>query len=342
MLGGFLSLLSAAAFAFNNVSARRGVLTATVGQGMAISVPIGVPLLFLAVVLTGSLGLVAEFSPRAIMWLSLAGIIHFVWGRYCNYRAVKAVGGNLAGAVQQTSLVLALGLAIWLLDESMTPLKVFGIVLVLTGPAMTLRSRYSHLKAKKKAEKNGTAPAVAKTSAFEPAYGEGFAFSLLGAVAYGISPILVRLGFGSGGIGVGLAGSFVSYMAAGIVVVLLIVLLPGQLRHALSIAPVSAKWFTVSGVFVCLSQTLRYMALAVAPVTVVQPIQQTSLIFRIIFGWFLNREHEVFDRWVMLGIAVSLVGAIGLSLGTDIVLAYLPLPEGLAEIARWEWPARGP
>ena len=341
MLGGVLSLLSAAAFAFNNVSARRGVLTATVGQGMAISVPIGVPLLLLTAALTGSLGLVAEFSPRAIMWLSLAGIIHFVWGRYCNYRAVKAVGGNLAGTVQQTSLVLALGLAMWLLGETMTPLKVLGIILVLTGPAMTLRSRYRHLKAKKNAEKGGSAPA-AKPGAFEPAYGEGFAFSLLGAVAYGISPILVRLGFASGGIGIGLAGSLVSYVAAGIVVVLLIVLVPGQLRHALSIAPVSAKWFTISGVFVCLSQTLRYMALAIAPVTVVQPIQQTSLIFRIIFGWFLNREHEVFDRWVVLGIAISLVGAIGLSLGTDIVLAYLPLPEGLAEIARWEWPARLP
>ena len=33
---------------------------------------------------------------------------------------------------------------------------------------------------------------------------------------------------------------------------------------------------------------------AIAPVSVVQPIQRTSLIFRLFFSWMLNREHEVF------------------------------------------------
>ena len=41
MLGGFIALLSAATFAFNNASMRRGVLTGSVLQAMAITVPIG-------------------------------------------------------------------------------------------------------------------------------------------------------------------------------------------------------------------------------------------------------------------------------------------------------------
>ncbi len=56
MLGGLLAICSAATFAFNNASVRRGVLTGSVAQAMAITVPIGVPLFFLAALLTGRLG----------------------------------------------------------------------------------------------------------------------------------------------------------------------------------------------------------------------------------------------------------------------------------------------
>ena len=51
MLGGFLALLSAASFALNVTALRRGVLTASVFQAIAITVPMGVPL-FLIILLT--------------------------------------------------------------------------------------------------------------------------------------------------------------------------------------------------------------------------------------------------------------------------------------------------
>ena len=42
LLGSLMAVLSAAAFGLNGATVRRGVLTATVAQGMAITVPIGV------------------------------------------------------------------------------------------------------------------------------------------------------------------------------------------------------------------------------------------------------------------------------------------------------------
>ena len=84
------------------------------------------------------------------------------------------------------------------------------------------------------------------------------------------------------------------------------------------------NWFAVSGVFVFVSQMLRYMALAVAPVTIVVPIQRLSVMFRVIFSWFINRDHEVITVQVLLGIAISLVGGLALTLSTDIVLSMLP------------------
>ena len=41
MLGGFLALLSAATFAFETATARRGVLTGSVAQALSVTVPLG-------------------------------------------------------------------------------------------------------------------------------------------------------------------------------------------------------------------------------------------------------------------------------------------------------------
>ena len=140
MLAGFLALLSAATFAFNNASLRRGVLTGSVAQAMAITVPIGVPLFLIAALLSGTLALITEFSLEAVLILSASGVVHFLWGRYCNYRATQAIGSNLTAPLQQVNLVITLGLAMLVLGETLTPLRILGIGLVLLGPYFAVRA----------------------------------------------------------------------------------------------------------------------------------------------------------------------------------------------------------
>jgi len=343
VLGGILGLLAAATFAFNNAAARRGVLHGSVAQAIAISVPLGVPMFALAALAAGSLAVVTEFSGEALLYLAAAGIVHFVWGRYCNYRATKAMGANLVGPVQQVSLILTLGLAIWVLGESFTPLRALGIVLVVLGPMLTLPR--GGTSARPRAPEPGIAtaettparPANPPVPAFQANYAEGYLWSLLSALGYGVSPILVTLGLQGKGLSGALAGGVVSYGAATLVTGL-VLLWPGQIRHLFSLRRDAAKWFTLSGVLVCLSQIFLYMGYAVAPVSVVSPIQRLSIVFRIYAGWLLNREHEVFGGAVILGTVVSLIGAIALSVSTETVLAYVPLPESIAAIARWQWP----
>jgi uncharacterized membrane protein len=96
------------------------------------------------------------------------------------------------------------------------------------------------------------------------------------------------------------------------------------------------NWFAVSGMFVCVSQMLRYMALAVAPVTIVVPIQRLSVVFRVIFSWLINRDHEVLTGKVLAGIAISLVGAFAITLSTDIAISLLPME--WADLLTLEWP----
>jgi uncharacterized membrane protein len=324
VLGAFLALLSAATFGLNNATLRRGVLTGSVLQALAITVPIGAPLFFLVCLFFGALDSLRAFSGATWIWMSVAGIIHFVIGRYGNYRATNAMGAALSAPIGQISVLVALVLAVVFLGETLTPLKVIGIVLVMVSPMFVIKRR----------RKNG---APEKKAAFEPRYLEGTLWGTVGALGYGISPLLVRIGLEGGGILDGLAAGFISYLAAAILVGALL-LVPANRAEVLALQPGPAGWFAFSGVAVFLSQVFRYMALAIAPVSVVTTIQRTSVVFRVVFARILNREHEVLDARTYLGIAVSLLGVLALTLDTEFVLRHVPLPDALAGFARLTWP----
>ena len=330
MLGGLLALLAATTFGLNAVAIRRGVLTGSVAQGLAITVPIAVPIFFVAALISQNLPIISGLSTKAFILLGSAGITHFIIGRYANYRGTKAMGTNLVGPVVASSLILTLVLAIVFLDEVMTPLRVLGIALIVLGPVVILRSPTATGKSKLKA------PSIS----FTPDLVEGYAFAILCALAFGTSPILIRsalLDLGGTNVGNGIVGGLLAYLAATLLLGLYLAR-PTNLRHALSIDSNAAKWFILTGLFVCVSQMLRFMALAVAPVSVVSPIIQTSGIFRTLFGWFINRDHEVFDIWVLLGIAITIIGAVALTLSTETILTIIDLPHWLLEILAWHWP----
>jgi drug/metabolite transporter (DMT)-like permease len=341
MLGGVFAILAAASFGFNNAALRRGVLSGSVFQALAITVPMGVPLFLLAGIATGHIDKLWSFPAEAYFWLAAAGVMHFVWGRYCNYRSTKAIGGNLSGPWKQAQLIIALILAIVLLGETLTPLKILGIALIVGGVVAT--SRAKHKKKPKTVDSAGgnsessDKPKRSKLPDFEPNYAEGYTFALLSATGYGISPVLVRMGLENQGPGFSIAGGLISYTAAALVVGI-IILVGRQWGHIRSMQPVAAKWFSLAGALVGLSQGLRYTALAIAPVTVVTPIQSTSAVFRVLFGWLINREHEVFGLWVYLGVLLSIAGVVALTLSTEIIVAHVDLPQVLVDIAGWQWP----
>ena len=313
MLGAFFAICSAATFGFNSATIRRGVLSGSVFQAMAITVPIGVPLFLLAAVISGQLGGIISFGWPGTGYLALAGILHFVWGRYWNYVAVREMGANLSGAVQQMSLVAALALAMILLDEKLTVLRVVGIALVVSGPLIMTQRRARPKNGKDKKTKEG----------FQPNILAGYTAGLMATLGYALSPILVKAGLAETGLS--LAGGAVSYMAATLAFSL-ILFMPGRIKHVLSVERSAAKWFTISGLFVFIAQMFRYLALAIAPVTVVTPIQRVSLVFRILLSTALNREHELFDSRVVIGMVVSLLGALALTLSIDFVAEFVSLP----------------
>lgn len=123
-------------------------------------------------------------------------------------------------------------------------------------------------------------------------------------------------------------GLLVSYVAA-TVAVLGILALASRRALVSDIDSRSLRWFLHSALLVALSPLFRYLALSIAPISVVTPIQRLSVVFRPLFNAAINRQHEVFDNWVIASILLSVVGAAALAGHSRIVLGWLGLPEGL-------------
>ncbi len=337
MLGIIYSILSAATFALNAAAARRAVLSGTVLQGLMVTVPIGVPLFLLLMLATGETQLLTTFSLEAIAWFSAAGMVHFVIGRYCNFSASAAIGANLASPILQAEVLVTLLLAMAVLGEQLTPLRAFGIVLLIVGPGLvTTRERSGTQPAQ--VTKVPVAPPGSKArSIFVPRYAEGYLYATLAAVAYGFSPIFIGLGIKAAGGGGAMAGGLVSYIAATVLVGIVLVA-TRQPASTYRIAPSALRWFLFAGLIVFFSQAFRYAAMALAPVSVVTALQRLSSLFRIYFGWLINRDYEVFDRSVITATIVSMIGAMALSISTDLFLSLADWPDWLVRLASLRWP----
>ena len=89
-------------------------------------------------------------------------------------------------------------------------------------------------------------------------------------------------------------------------------------------------WFFSSAVLVAISQAFVYASLAVAPLMVVTPILQLSLVFRLFLSQLINRDYEVMNTAVVIGAFTAVLGSILVALDTDELAELFDLPAGLA------------
>jgi drug/metabolite transporter (DMT)-like permease len=322
LLGAVLAVLSAATFALTNATGRRGVITGTPAQGMVVSIPVGL-LCFLAVgFLTGALQNPGRFTASTLASLSAAGVLHFVVGRYCNFRASQAAGVNLTAPVMQLNAVVTLTLAVVALREPCTMLQAAGGVLMVIGSLVTQRA---------------SQPAAAGKRldglAFTPRIAAGFFFASIAALMYGTSPIIVRQALAGVGPLSGVVGGSVAYAGATVAVVLGL-FIPAFRRNVMKVTGANARWFVFSGIFVAAAQGFLYSALAIAPIMLVVPLLQLSLVFRFLLALLLNPHYEVFSLLVVVGSLVSISGACAVSVDSNLIVHALAIPEPLSVYLR--------
>ncbi len=319
MLAVVYVLLSSMSFAMNQAGVRRGMLRGSALQGVYISIWIGVPVLIISAAVSTQLFRAGDLEPRSYLLLVAVGVNHFIIGRYCNHRAIGAVGANRNRTIVGANVPFSILLAVVLLGEEVTRWMWVGMALILAGPAIVFRRqspaaqpRTSPQSVHTAAGASAEAPAAgavqgAEPEAPPPRFVEGYAFGLLNAISFGISPLLVRSALGGSGLGV--LGSLVAYSAASVVLVPLLAL-PMVRANLHRIDAVTSRWFMVSAVSVVLAQMFRYLALSVAPVTVVLPLMRAGSVLLLPVSYVFNRRIESFEPRVLVGIFISITGSL--------------------------------
>jgi len=261
----------------------------------------------------------------ATLWLIGQGIVHFVLGRYCNYRSNQLMGVNLSAPVVQLQVPWAILLAVATLGERFTVLQALGSVLMLGGSFSVQRH------AGGTPPKAGSQPESPERPRFQPKLVSGYAFGLLAAIFYGTSPLMARQAFLTApGVSTAAAG-VVAYLAA--IAAFSVVLLSAPARSSIVHMKFNNMgWFLVAAVLVAVSQAFVYASLAIAPLIVVTPILQLSLVLRLFLSQIINKEHEIMNAAVITGAAAAVVGSILVSLDTGYAVTALGLPAGLARV----------
>jgi len=344
LLGVLYAALGAFTFALNNVAMRRGVVTGSVLQGMALTVPIGGLSFLVMTIAFGELHQLVVFPLAALTWLACQGIVHFVLGRYCNYKSNRLMGVNLTAPIVQLQVPFAMLLAVVMLHEKFTVLQAIGSALMLGGSFITQGNAG-------KGRRKASAPLIAATPIatipsleelaapvpkpiFQPRVLPGYFFGLGAAMCYGSSPLMARQAFLYAPDISTAAGGCLAYTAATLFF-LLILFKPGSWADIKSVKRENLPWFLSSAVLVAISQAFVYASLAVAPLMVVTPILQLSLVFRLFLSQLINREHEVMNAAVLIGAVTAVLGSILVSLDTDEITNLLDVPPSLADFLHY-------
>ena len=312
IFGALLALGSAFSFSVNSILIRRGLADAgaTAAQGAFITVLLGVPFGFAAVVVTGQIFNFDQLPLTSYLLLAGAGIVHFCIGRYCNYRSIAAIGASRTVTIQAVAVPYSIVMAIVLLGERPTIPMYLAIALILASPFLMIDRRK---RPASPAERPlaGNSPARAAATSGPPAVEirmvEGVVFSLLASVGYGTSPILIRAAL-EDATGVAAIGTFVAYFGASAVLMASLAL-PAQ-RHLMGAINFRyMRLFGSAGLSVFMAQLLRFFSLALADVTVVDPLMRTVGVFTLILSYLVNRRLEHITLGVVLGVLVSFVGS---------------------------------
>ncbi|MCY4581510.1 MAG: DMT family transporter [Chloroflexi bacterium] len=316
IFGALLALASAFSFSVNFILVRRGFADAgaTAAQGAFITVLLGVPFGLVAVIVTGQLFNFGRISPEGYLLLAAAGIVHFGIGRYCNYRGIATIGAPRAATIQAIAVPYSIVMAMLLLGERPTLLMYVGIALILGSPALMIdrrkRPASSAAPSQGSAAPASAAPASAATSAapaVEMRMAEGYTFSLLAAAAYGTSPILIRAAVEDAS-DVAAIGTFVAYIGAS-AMLLAMLALPAQRHLVGTINFRYMRLFGGAGLSVFMAQLLRFFALSIAEVSIVNPLMRMIGVFTLILSYLVNRRLEHITLGVVLGVLVSFAGS---------------------------------
>lgn len=293
MSGSVFALLCALSFSFSIIVARRALTkNSEVLLGVFISISISLPFFLIILMVSGQLGSLAGFTVNGYVWLSMAGVLHFIVGRWFFFKSVQLSGANIASILRRIDSLVALFLGVTFLSEPLSFQLVAGVLLIVCGIVLT-----------------GMNPGMLRSGGISfskrPPMALFFGFGT--GLLWGATPILMKLGLAGGGSPV--AGVFISFAAATVALSFSFLsrhrrlLLTGMSKNIIGL-------YCITGLLAGVANLFRFVALKLSAVSVVTPLLSTEPLILLVISFWLNRKLEVFNAPVVMGAIAVVVGAV--------------------------------
>jgi drug/metabolite transporter (DMT)-like permease len=291
--GPILAIIAALSFSAGIIVVRK--TSAVAGESFSVTVVsifAGIPYFAIAVTAAGDWDKILAISWRALALLAAAGVIHFIFGRLLGYSAYRIIGANKATPFIMTNRFYTILFSFLFLGETITAFIIAGVFCMFLGAALTSWEEKSITE--KMARKGCSADM------------KGILLALAAALCWGITPVLIKPGVEA--IGSSIAGAFISYCAAAVVMLGLLMKKSHREQVAHQSLVKSLLPMALAALFTSTGQLLNYTALGMSPASVVTPLLSIQVIFIFFLSWLVNRGTEVFSWKVAFGMASTLAG----------------------------------
>jgi drug/metabolite transporter (DMT)-like permease len=285
-LGPVFAILTAVFFAISQILVRRATYQAEESfTSVAVSLLVGVPIFLILVTVFGEWEEFSSFSWKQYVLLGSAGLIHLIIARYLFFTGTRIIGANPTVAITRASIIFSLILGVFLLGESITTLQIFAALLIMFGAILTTTE---------------ISRTTFRISTQGLIMGLGTALCSAGSATL-IRPVMKVTD-------AVFAATCIMYLT-GFFVVMVILLVRRQPRtHFLRQNRATLSLLSSAAIFLVVGHLCRFSALQYSPVSIVQPLVATIVIFTLLFSWMINRRIDVFNWRVVTGIVMVLAG----------------------------------
>lgn len=284
--GPLFAILTAASFAVTQILVRRATyLSDESFTPLAVSMLVGTPIFVLLVTFSGEWQELRSFTWQQFALLGTAGLIHLIIARYLFFNSTRIIGANPTAAITRTSVIFSVIFGVAFLGESVTVQQVIAALMIMFGAVLTTT------------EITRTTFKISTRGLF---MGLGTALCAAGSAAL-IRPVMTETD-------AVYAATFVMYMTAFIVIMVILLFRRQQRGYVLQQGRGTFLMLSFGAVFLVIGHIFRFSALQYSPVSIVQPLTATIVIFVLLFSWMVNRRIDVFNWRVIAGIVMVLAG----------------------------------
>lgn len=240
---------------------------------------------WLMVFIVGSFHTITELTTKTIIFLILSGLATGLsW--LCYFKALQIGNVNKVTPIDKSSTILTMLLAMIILGEKITLLKVISIVLIGIGTYLMIEKKEDTKKAKDN---------------------KWLIFAFGSAIFASLTSILGKIGINGveSNLGTAIRTIVVLIMAW---IVVLVTKKQGEIK---SIDKKSWKFLLLSGITTGLSWLCYYKALQDGEASIVVPIDKLSIVITIAFSYFILKEKLS---------KKAIIGFVGIITGTFLLL----------------------